>query len=66
MSNGAHSGSHPVNPPAGPGANHFQNFNLAMKKALESRPSAGDYEVRLQVTVNPGSIKDYKVVLRPV
>ena len=58
-------GKHTPPQPAGPGADHARNFNRAIDDALnrwQDRP--GDYTVELQVTINPGSIKDYRVVLR--
>jgi hypothetical protein len=56
-------GNHEVRPPAGPNADHFHNFKLAMKNVLEKDLDAGEYDLTLEVVVNPGSIKDYRVVI---
>ena len=59
-------GKHTPERPAGPGADHAANFNRALRDALESwRDQEGTYRLEFSVTINPGSVKDYRIDLSP-
>ena len=55
--------------PAQPGDDHTQHFNEALddllKKMKADRGPNGDFQLTFEVTVNPGSIKEYRVVRNP-
>lgn len=53
-----------VDPPAKPGDNHAGYINDAIDDFLSKDPAAGPVTLDLQVVVNPGSIKEYRVIPR--
>ncbi len=54
-------GKNPAN--AGPDANHAGNFNQAIRELLRDWPDNkdGDFRLEFAVTINPGTIREYRV-----
>ena len=50
--------------PAPPDADHARNFNKAMRHLLEDWPTdaRGDFRIQFEVTINPGSVKEYRII----
>lgn len=55
--------------PAEPGDDHTQYFNEAIDDLLTKMKNndepGGDFGLMFEITVNPGSIKEYRVVRNP-